>query len=394
MINLSIIVNNFFYNDSRLHRTTTLLSKTYNLTLFARKTGNHTFADKDNHIDFPVKRFHFRYFNGLTLKMGFLTTILNMMLYFICDIFNQVEMYRKLSNINADIIYSNDCDTLLPAYFASRKKRAKLIYDTHELWSERMGSRANLYMKFKRAIEYIIESLLIRRCNLVITVSDGIADELANRYRIIRPLVIRNLDITRELPDSYIRNKILNNLQIPFDSIIIMSQGILTDSRGIPELIDAIEKLPANYHLILMGEGMNGCLLNRQQNNNRIHYLGMLDEDKLFEYSAICDIGIVPYHTENIYNYFITFPNKFSQFLNAGLAVLFYDSLESRKIVNKCKCGMILEEITSDHIADSIIQISANHKLQLAKENSRKCFLEFFNWDIDRIKLYNAIRRI
>ena len=310
----------------------------------------------------------------------------------------EFQMTKRLFNIlrsqKTDIFYCNDCNTLTAGYFAAKRNRAKLIYDTHELWAERYNSKSNLYMKVRRIIEYILEAFFIRRCDLVITVSDGIADELVKRYRIIRPLVIRNLDEKKHIPSNKKRMQIREELHIPTDSILLVYQGLLSDGRGIPELVDSMELLADNYHLILMGEGMSKHTDKMIHHNPRIHYIGMVDEDKLFQYSASADIGVIPYHTENIYNYFVTFPNKFSQFLNAGLGVVFYDSLESRKIINNCSCGMILEDITPEYIASAVFKISEDRALQSIRHNARRCFLDHYNWKIERDKLIAGIRQL
>lgn len=296
-------------------------------------------------------------------------------------------LFRTLVYENTDIYYCNDFNTLIAGYYASRKKRAKLIYDSHELWSERAGSRNNLYMRIKRVIEYFLEWLFIRRCDLVITVSNGIADELVSRYSINKPLVIRNLDIKKELPEKDTINKIRQSLNIPEGCILIVYQGVLSNERGIPELIDSIALLPDKYHLLLMG--WNQC--NISLNNERIHYIGAVNESNLHKYSSIADIGIHPMKSVNILNHILAFPNKFSQYLNAGIAVLLYDSPESRSIIDECKCGLTLIEIEAGYIAERIQYIMDNNDLQAMKQNARKCFIKHYNWNIDEKKLLNAM---
>lgn len=394
MKKLSILVNNNFTNDSRLYRTISALENSFNICIFARNDMNTPeFIRNDSFRKHPLKRFRHYAFKGLPFP-GMLNIILNFIIYFIVDIIIQRRIYNATISTNTDIVYANDFDTLIPGYFASRRKRAELIYDTHELWVDRIGAKDNLYRRFLRRIEYILESIFIKRCDLVITVSDGIADELVSRYAVRRPTVVRNLDIERETYGMEERINIRRSLNIPDKSKVITYHGVLADGRGIPELIDAILLLPDDYHLILMGFNISSKSLSKIDTISRIHYLGMVDENRIQYYSSAADIGIVPYHTNNIYNYFVTFPNKLSQFLNAGLAVLFYDCLEARKIFKKCKCGNILTEISPENISAQIIELAENNNISSLKENARKCFHDNYNWKIDETILKDAVIKL
>lgn len=374
-------------NDSRVKRSISALSR-FHVNLLCRDYKNQDICPNAH---FYHNRYTDRDKNQFEPKAGLIVKFIKKLNYYITT--EKIKI-KNAVKIKTDIYYCNDFNTLISGFTASRKKKTKLIYDTHELWADRSRAKRTGFNKLKQFWEYLIEWFLIRRCDLVITVSDGIADELIKRYHIKKPLVIRNLDTKKELPsEGKIRN-MRSSLDIPEDCTLIVYQGGLSDARGIPELIESFKLLPEEYHLLLMGNHISKTSKENLENCNRIHYLGMIDEHKLFQYTSMGDIGIAPIISTDTLSYSLAFPNKFSQYMNAGLALVLYRSPESEKIISQCNCGLILEAISAEEIAKSIIEISEKNKFTSLKENARQCFLKYYNWDVDKQKLKEIISRL
>ena len=62
-----------------------------------------------------------------------------------------------------------------------------VVYDSHELWADRNGRPE------PRAWLLAAEALFVRVADEVVTTSPGYAEELARRYRIAPPTLVRNL---------------------------------------------------------------------------------------------------------------------------------------------------------------------------------------------------------
>ena len=112
----------------------------------------------------------------------------------------------------------------------------------------------------------------------------------------------------------------------------------------------------------------------------------------IFNYTACADIGIAPIRTKGILSYQLAFPNKFSQYMNAGVALALYDIQSSREIIEKYDCGVVFEPGSSQNIVKAINDIISSGKLEYYKGNSRKCFLKEYNWDIEKHKLLKIMR--
>ncbi len=375
-------------NDARVNRTINTLSSLFNINLFCKDCSSIV---KNVNLHF----YHNRYSNWDLNKFE-RNSIFPIKSFFkiIYYIETEIIKIKSISKIRTDIYYCNDFNTLISGYFASKRNKAKLIYDSHELWAERSNARNTTFNKIKRIIEYFIEWFIIKRCNLVITVSDGIANELSERYKMKKPLIIRNLDEEKPLPSFEERMEIRDKLNISQDCILIVYQGSLQKNRGIPELIEAMDHLPDNTHLLLMGNFLSSSDLKSIKKNNRIHFPGMIPQEELFNYTACADIGIDQRHCENILNYELAFPNKFSQYMNAGLALALYDITESRKIIEQYDCGVVFEPGSSKNIINAINNIINSGKIDYYKRNSRKGFLEEYNWETEKQKSKEIMRKL
>ncbi len=79
-----------------------------------------------------------------------------------------------------DVVHANDLDTLPAGLALARRSRARLVYDAHELYSEFEAPAPRL----ARRLVLLLEGALARRADTVVTVSDGVADELRARLRL------------------------------------------------------------------------------------------------------------------------------------------------------------------------------------------------------------------
>jgi len=88
-----------------------------------------------------------------------------------------------------DVFHGNDLNTLPAVAWAASLRRRPYVYDAHEFYVEESPSLS----EFERRARRLCEERLCQRAAAVLTVNDLLADELAARYRIPRPVVVRNV---------------------------------------------------------------------------------------------------------------------------------------------------------------------------------------------------------
>jgi hypothetical protein len=147
----------------------------------------------------------------------------------------------------ADIYHAHDLNALFCAYLCSRIARKKLVYDSHELWIELCQSRGSSQERVRWW--KFIEARAARAADLVVTVSDGIADELQQMYGIEKPLIVRNCaHLKPPVKTQKLRDVIGGDDSRP----IILYQGGFIPGRGLKEIVLAAKDVP-QADFVLMG---------------------------------------------------------------------------------------------------------------------------------------------
>ena len=95
---------------------------------------------------------------------------------------------RRVRALRPDVVHAHDAAMLAPGLVAARLAGAELVYDSHE-YAAGVPYRERGWALFVRALERAV----VPRCAAVITVSEGIAERLRQRYgRAARIAVVRN----------------------------------------------------------------------------------------------------------------------------------------------------------------------------------------------------------
>jgi len=215
-----------------------------------------------------------------------------------------------------------------------RLHNCKLIYDTHELETQVSSSRG-----LRRFYSERSERTLIKYCDAVICVSDGIADWYATNYGIERPLVVRNVPDRRFQSITNAAENLRARCGIPPESLIFLYQGRLSPGRQVEQIIEAFLGLPKSYHLLFMGSGeLEGDVRQAAANHPNIHLCPMVPPSQVLAYTTQADIGLIGME-DTCLNHRLSLPNKLFEYLVAGIPVIIPDFPEMRRLVDRYQCG-------------------------------------------------------
>jgi glycosyltransferase involved in cell wall biosynthesis len=228
-----------------------------------------------------------------------------------------------------DVVHAHDAAMLLPGVLGARLTKARLVYDSHELATS-VPYRERLWALFVGAIERIA----VPRCAAVITVSDGIALRLRERYRLPRtPCVVRN--VSALAPDG--RPGLREHLGIAADAQLVLHQGAPAHARGCEVLVEAIDRLP-DVHLAFLGDaepsyatGLSSLIAGRGL-QERVTLLPSVPLEDLLAHTAEADIGVTLLQ-DTCLNHRLALPNKLFEYIAAGVPVVAAALPETQRLV-------------------------------------------------------------
>jgi glycosyltransferase involved in cell wall biosynthesis len=331
----------------------TLHNMGYEVLLVGRKS-KRTFTLND--LPFKAIRFY-----NLFRRGPFMYLVFNTQLFFYL-------LFKK-----ADVLWSNDLDTLLPNFIISRSKNAKLVYDSREYFTE------SVIKKTSKKIWEFLERILFPHLKNVITVNDSIKEVYEKQYG-VPATVIRNV------PYQLVQKSSVIKPVVPADKKILVMQGNgLNENRGAEEAVLMMQYLPDDFMLYFIGGGTILNDLKRMTNelklSHKIIFIDLLPYSEMMEYTKQCFLGLIFEKIDISDEHRFSLPNKFFDYLHAGIPVLSSRPVEIKVIMDKYKLGAFIESFEPASIAKTVIDISMNKEIYNQWKQNTVAAAREYNWE-------------
>ncbi len=299
--------------------------------------------------------------------------------------------YRLARESPTDVYHAHDLNTLPVAWWAHRRLGGKLVYDSHEIYTE----TTNVGWLDRRFLT-VIERFLIRRCDAVITIHDTAAAELARRYRVPTPSVVRNCPCIP--PNCERTNKLREATGLKTEDLIALYQGGFLPGRGLQNLVRAMASLPQQMKLVMMGWGkleieLRFLAAELGLLDRRVLFVPPVPQEELLHWTASADAGVIPYQAVSLNNYYCM-PNKLFEYLGAGLPVAASAFPELSRVVDGTSAGVTFDPEDPASIAAAIQAILGDPDARARMSvNARKAAL-IYNWANEQKKLLEVYTRV
>lgn len=360
MKQLYFTVTNDLTYDQRMHRICTSLAEAgYGITLVGREVKT----------SLPLQQ---RPFAQKRLRCFFNRSFLFYAEY-------NLRLFVFLLPKRMEAICAIDLDTILPVYFVSKWKGVRRVYDAHEYFTELKEVRTRPLVRW---FWTGIERFAVPKFDNGYTVSEGLAIEFQQKYK-RNYQVIRNLPVLRPQQTSSPRQPVL------------IYQGAVNEARGFEYLIPAMKKI--SYRLLVCGDGNYMSQLQKLIDENgvgdKVELKGMLLPEDLRKVAVQAALGIGLAEKEGI-NQFYALPNKFLEYMHAGLPQIAMNFPEYQKINQQYKVAVLLDDLSVDGVAEAINKTMAN-RLLLAQlhENAVKA-RNLYCWQNEEKVLLHFYRQL
>ena len=362
MPKIVVSVTNDLVTDQRVRKVCdTLFEQGYDITLIGRKLPHSLPLDRS----YQTKRMKLLFTKGFWFYAEF-----------------NIRLFYTLFFTKKDILLANDLDTLLPNFIIARIFRKKLVYDSHELFTEvpELIHRPKVQKIWLRIEQYIFPKL-----KNVITVNQVIAGIYTEKYQ-VPVAVIRN--ISNKLNELSPNEELAQNLKKGRKMLILQGSGINKD-RGAEEAVAMMQYL---NHCILVIIGSGDVfdelkhLVAKLQLEKKVKLLGRLPYNELLEYTKIADLGLSLDKNTNL-NYEYSLPNKVFDYIQCQVPLMVSNRRVVAQLVRDNQIGLVFDDFNPENMAKQVREIFENkEQYALWKKNLIQA-AQKYNWEQESMAL-------
>jgi len=298
-----------------------------------------------------------------------------------------IALFLHLLHNNYDIIYCRGIWPFPGLLFNTFIKREVLIFDAHEYFP---GLELIINSYLRRKIWLWFEKKMSKYISVLMTVSEPIL----TKYELLYP-AIKNKVLIRNIPKVQGEKQLPDDLILKVESPVILFHGVFLPSRGIENLIQAMEYLDQEI-LLLVGDGILRddlkLLVDKKNLQKKVIFKAPIPHHDLISFARQATIGtslLLPVSENHIY----AMPNKFFEYIQAGLPVVVSEHTTLAEYVSQYKIGLTANPNDPKDIAIKIKELTSDIAyLNECREKVKKA-AALFTYDNEVQKLIEVFRQ-
>lgn len=293
-----------------------------------------------------------------------------------------VRLAKEHPELKADLVIAHDYHSADAGYAVARVYGSKFSVDVHEYAA---GQYFNdpAWVKWQRPIAVAVQRHYLNLADIVTVVCQSIADLIAAENGLKRePVTIRSVPF-----------KNVQQFRTVGERIKVLYHGDLSVRREIHTLIESMRFWRDDADLTLRGSGDPAYIadLKRQIARlnlaSRVTFEAAVPFDEIVPSANKADIGYFSFKGDSPQIRF-TLPNKFFEYVMAGLCLCVGDTDEVGKIVRQYNVGSLIPAHDPRSIADAINALSRSDIEQYKKASLVAA--EELNWESEKVRLLAA----
>lgn len=299
------------------------------------------------------------------------------------------QLLRAAVDENADFYHFHDPELIFVGLLL-KMRGARVIFDVHEDIPNDIADKHWIPRPLRAPVGVLAKfalRVLQRRYSAVVAATPGIAKLFPDGNAV----VVCNYPRLDELQVPGAR-EFANR---PRQAVYL---GNITELRGIVELMDAFAspKMSDGIRLTLAGQFEDEMLEGRVRAMPawpKADFLGWCNRADVARVLGQARVGLITLRPAR--NFTDSLPVKLFEYMAAGLPVVISETIRASEIVREFDCGLVVNPLDPDAIAEAISRIVDNPDLaQDMGRRGRNLVLERYQWINEAQKLRNLYARI
>jgi glycosyltransferase involved in cell wall biosynthesis len=279
------------------------------------------------------------------------------------------------------------CHDLEPLPIGVRLKRltgAKLVYDAHELETERTNLK-----KLRKRIAQVSERRCMKYVDAMITVSPSIQYWYHERFPRVPVSLVRN--VPQPPAAGFRRTDLKARLGISASSLLFIYQGGHAQGRGIEATLDAFASPEVEHHVVFMGDGvLVDQVRSAASQHANIHWLEPVPPEAVLPMTAGADVGLSLIEDISL-SYRYCLPNKLFEYWLAGIPVMVSNMPDQASLVQQYKAGWVVSLALPELVAK--LRAMSHHHLEEMRRGVAQIEREM-SWEREAKQLLSVYEKV
>jgi glycosyltransferase involved in cell wall biosynthesis len=288
-----------------------------------------------------------------------------------------LNLFRAASAFAPEIVYANDLNTLVAAHMLHAIHGVPIVYDAHEVYPEQFATRdrSETWHSFYTSLEKQLIGAALGR----FTVCDSIGEYFAAAYGAPGFVTTLNTPSLKHLPPESILDRRNATPKLIY-------HGSYAAFRGLDEIVNAAVDIEG-AQIVFRGIGDYETVLRehveRTGVGDKVRFEPPVAVTELVESASVCDIGLNPF-VNVCKNSEFAMPNKFFEYMMAGLALMSSDLVEMRRLTDRLRVGRLFPDLSPRSVADSVNTLVADRDaIQTFRSNAYFAARNRYNWETE-----------